>query len=83
MKMIPRGVWQLAALMLLHFTADMVGGILPGILPVLRENFNMTLSAGVIFLAARALSSNFCQMAVGPLRKIQTNRFLFTSASYC
>ncbi|MBR2508640.1 MAG: MFS transporter [Lentisphaeria bacterium] len=75
MKMIPRGVWQLAALMLLHFTADMVGGILPGILPVLRENFNMTLSAGVVFLAARALSSNFCQMAVGPLRKNSNKPF--------
>lgn len=75
MKMIPRGVWQLAALMLLHFTADMVGGILPGILPVLRENFNMTLSAGVVFLATRSLSSNFCQMAVGPLRKNSTKPF--------
>lgn len=69
MKNMPVGVWQLAALMLLHFTADMVGGILPGILPVLRDNFNMSLKIGVIFLAVRSLSSNFCQMAVGPLRK--------------
>ena len=75
MKKIPLGVWQLASLMLLHFTADMIGGILPGILPVLRINFNMTLSAGVVFLAAKTLSSNFCQMAVGPLRKNSSRPF--------
>ena len=69
MKKIPHGVWALAALMLLHFTADMVGGILPGILPVLRNNFDMSLKIGVIFLAIRSLSSNFCQVLVGPLRK--------------
>ncbi len=69
MKKIHRGVWQLAALMLLHFSADMVGGILPGILPVVRGHFNMTLQMGVVFLAIRSLSSNFCQIAVGPFRK--------------
>ena len=69
MKKVPSGVWQLAALMLVHFTADMVGCIIPGILPVLRDNFGMTLQMGVIFLAIRALSSNFCQILVGPLRK--------------
>ena len=72
---IPRGVFPLAALMLLHFSADMIGGILPGILPVLRDNFNMTLKMGVIFLSIRALSSNFCQVAVGPLRKNSSRPF--------
>lgn len=75
MKKLPHGIWQLGALMLLHFSADMVGGILPGILPVLRDNFNMSLKAGVIFLAIRSLSSNFCQVAVGPLRKNSTKPF--------
>ena len=75
MKKIPHGVWQISALMLLHFTADMVGGILPGILPVLRDNFGMTLKMGVIFLAIRSISSNFCQVAVGPLRKNSSRPF--------
>ena len=75
MNRLPKGLFQISALMLLHFTADMVGGILPGILPVLRDNFNLTLKAGVIFLAIRSLSSNFCQVAVGPLRKNSTRPF--------
>ncbi len=76
MKKIPHGIWALGALMLLHFTADMVGGILPGILPVLRNKFSMTLASGVLFLALRSLSSNFCQIAVGSLRK-NSNRPFF------
>ena len=75
MKKVPHGVWQIGALMLLHFTADMVGGILPGILPVLRDNFGMSLKMGVIFLAVRGISSNFCQVAVGPLRKNSSRPF--------
>lgn len=75
MKHIPRGVWQIAVLMLLHFTADMVGGILTGILPVIQKNFNISLATGVIFLASRSLSSNFCQIAVGPVRKNSSRPF--------
>ena len=63
------GIWQLATLMLIHFFADMIGGVLAGILPCVREHFGLGLKLGVIFLAVRSISSNLFQIAIGSMRK--------------
>lgn len=63
------GIWQLATLMTIHFFADMIGGVLAGILPCLREHFSLGLKLGVIFLASRSISSNFFQILIGAMRK--------------
>lgn len=63
------GIWQLATLMTIHFFTDMIGGVLAGILPCLREHFSLGLKLGVIFLASRSISSNFFQILIGAMRK--------------
>ncbi len=63
------GIWQLATLMMIHFFADMIGGVLAGILPCIKEHFSLGLKLGVIFLATRSISSNFFQIVIGSMRK--------------
>ncbi|MBQ9789546.1 MAG: MFS transporter [Lentisphaeria bacterium] len=63
------GIWQLTTLMMIHFFADMIGGVLSGVLPCVREHFGIGLKLGVIFLATRSISSNFFQIAIGNMRK--------------
>ena len=63
------GIWQLATLMMIHFFADMIGGVLAGILPCIKEHFSLGLKLGVIFLATRSISSNFFQIIIGSMRK--------------
>lgn len=63
------GILQLSALMLTHFFADMMGGVLAGILPATRGHFDLSLKLGIIFLATRAISSNFFQIVIGSMRK--------------
>lgn len=63
---------QLAVLSGVHFLVDMFGNMLPAILPVLREQFAMTLSTAGVILAALALTANGVQVLTGHLRPDKT-----------
>ncbi|MBI3987429.1 MAG: MFS transporter [Lentisphaerae bacterium] len=62
----------LAALTFLHVTVDMYGGILPAILPVVRREFGLTLTAGVTLISILNLVCNGMQIATGHLRATKT-----------
>lgn len=59
---------QLAGLTLMHLHVDMLGGMLPAILPVIRQNYDLSLSATFTMLAVLNLSCNGIQLAIGHLR---------------
>ncbi|MDD3926222.1 MAG: MFS transporter [bacterium] len=59
---------QLAALTLMHLGVDMMGGMIPAILPVIRQNYGLSLSAAFTMLAVLNLSANGVQLATGHLR---------------
>jgi MFS transporter, FSR family, fosmidomycin resistance protein len=63
---------QLAVLSGVHFLVDMFSNMLPAILPVLREQFTITLSTAGVILAALALASNGVQVMTGHLRPDKT-----------
>lgn len=64
-----RSYFQLISLVMAHFTVDMLGGVLPGFLPVLREKFGLSLGSGVLLLAILGIGSNICQLPAGMARK--------------
>ncbi len=51
-----------------HFLVDMFGNMLPAILPVVRENFSLSLSFAAFVPASLALTANGVQMLTGHLR---------------
>ncbi|MDD4152579.1 MAG: hypothetical protein PHD91_02525 [bacterium] len=59
---------QLAGLTLMHLHIDMLGGMLPAILPIIRQNYDLSLSATFTMLADLNLSCNGIQLAIGHLR---------------
>lgn len=59
---------QLSALAGVHFLVDMLGNMLPSILPEIRSQFALSLSAGSFVLAALYLTANGAQMLTGHLR---------------
>jgi FSR family fosmidomycin resistance protein-like MFS transporter len=79
---------QLAVLSGVHFLVDMFGNVLPALLPVICEDFHVTLAVGGLILASLPLASNGVQLLTGHLRPDRT-RPLFLhvgvvlSASIC
>lgn len=72
-KRIPKFEWmQLLALAGVHFLVDMFGNMLPSILPVIREEFALSLSLGGFVLASLTLTSNFVQVLTGHMRAEKT-----------
>ena len=63
---------QLLVLSAVHFTVDMLGNMLPSILPEVRSEFTMTLSLGAFVLAALTVTANGVQLLTGHLRAEQT-----------
>lgn len=59
---------QLSLLTAIHFTVDMISGLLPGILPVLLVRFDLSIGAGVWLVALCSFSSNGLQIVAGRLR---------------
>ena len=55
-------------LSLVHFTVDMLGNMLPSILPEIRSEFSISLSLGALMLAALTITANGIQLFTGRLR---------------
>jgi FSR family fosmidomycin resistance protein-like MFS transporter len=72
-KTTPTFQWsQLLALSAVHFLADMFSNILPAILPVIREEFALSLSSGIFVLVALVMTANTVQVLTGHLRADKT-----------
>ena len=59
---------QLAALVgltLIHFCADLFGGLVPAVLPVIRGEFGLSLTAGVALITVLSFSANGVQLLAG------------------
>ena len=63
---------QLIVLSIAHFLVDMFGNVLPAILPVIREEFMMSLAVGGVILSSLILTSNGVQVLTGQLRPTKT-----------
>jgi FSR family fosmidomycin resistance protein-like MFS transporter len=79
---------QLAVLSGVHFLVDMFGNVLPAILPVIRDDFHVTLVVGGLVLASVPLASNAIQILTGSLRPDKTRPLflhvgVILSASIC
>ncbi len=59
---------QLLALAGVHFLIDMFAGMLPAILPAIRDEFGLSLSLGGLVLAALYMTSNGVQPLIGHMR---------------
>jgi FSR family fosmidomycin resistance protein-like MFS transporter len=59
---------QLIVLSAAHFLLDMFGNVLPSILPVIRQEFAMSLSVAGVILASLILTSNGVQVLTGQMR---------------
>ena len=67
---------QLLVLTAAHFVVDMLTGLLPGFLPVLREQFSLSIGGGVLLLTLCAFTANTFQLAAGAIRKNSTRPLL-------
>ncbi|MCX5645096.1 MAG: MFS transporter [Phycisphaerae bacterium] len=79
---------QLVVLSGVHFLVDMFGNVLPAILPVIRDDFHVTLVVGGFVLASVPLASNAVQILTGHLRPNKTRPLflhlgVILSASIC
>lgn len=63
---------QLLAVAAIHFLADMFGGMLPAILPAIRDEFNFSLKLGLIIVSTHYISCNVFQVLTGHLREKET-----------
>jgi len=63
---------QLAVLSGVHFLVDMFGNVLPALLPVICDDFQITLAVGGLVLASLPLASNCVQILTGHLRPDKT-----------
>ena len=68
---------RVAVLSAAHFTADMLGGLLPGFLPVALKYFRIDLGMGVIILTCMSIGCNLMQIPASLLgRETRTPRLL-------
>ena len=79
---------QLAVLSGVHFLVDMFGNVLPALLPVICDDFQITLAMGGFVLASLPLASNGIQILTGHLRPDKTTPLflhlgVILSASMC
>ncbi len=63
---------QLAVLSGVHFLVDMFGNVLPALLPLICDDFHITLAWGGLVLASLPLASNGVQILTGHLRPDKT-----------
>jgi FSR family fosmidomycin resistance protein-like MFS transporter len=66
---------QLFILAAIHVSVDMFGGILPAVLPAVREEFGLSLQNGIVLIAILNLTCNAMQIATGHLRPERTRPF--------
>lgn len=59
---------QLFVLSAVHFFIDMFAGMLPPLLPAIREEFALSLSMGVLLVIALNMTSNGVQVLIGHMR---------------
>ena len=57
----------MTALASAHFMADMMGGLLPGFLPVALKYFHLDLGMGVFILTSMSIGCNMMQIPVALL----------------
>ena len=69
-------IFQLTTLTLAHFMADMLVGIIPGILPVLKNEYGFSIAAGSFLVTLCMFSGNAVQVPAGMLRKKSTRPLL-------
>jgi len=62
-------------LSLVHFTVDMLGGMMPSILPAICDEFAMDLFLGTVVVVALTMTANSVQMFTGGLRAEKTKPF--------
>ncbi len=79
---------QLLVLGVAHFLADVFPGLLPVILPAIRQRFGLTLAMGVTVLTVLNFSCNIFQILTGHLRGEKRTPFflplgLFSAACIC
>ncbi len=79
---------QLAVLSGVHFLVDMFGNVLPALLPLICDDFQITLALGGFVLASLPLASNGIQLLTGHLRPDKTTPLFLhlgvvLSASIC
>ncbi len=60
--------FQLVSLTFIHFLVDMFGGMIPAILPVLRQEFALSLTLALSLHTVVQLSGNLVQLPAGSLR---------------
>ena len=63
---------QLLVLSAVHFTVDLFGNSLPSILPAIRTEFALKLSAGIVLTTALTIAANGIQLVSGHLRPHKT-----------
>ena len=64
---------QMSALASAHFMADMMGGLLPGFLPVALTYFHLDLGMGVFILTSMSIGCNMMQIPVAYLDRETRN----------
>ncbi len=64
---------QMTALASAHFMADMMGGLLPGFLPVALKYFHLDLGMGVFILTSMSIGCNMMQIPVALLDRNTRN----------
>jgi MFS transporter, FSR family, fosmidomycin resistance protein len=79
---------QLLVLTAIHIIVDMYTGMLPAVLPAVRDNFVLSLTAAVTILTVLNLAANIFQVLVGHLRPHNRTPFflplgLFFAAAIC
>ena len=63
----------MTALASAHFMADMMGGLLPGFLPVALKYFHLDLGMGVFILTSMSIGCNMMQIPVALLDRSTRN----------
>ncbi|MBQ8754916.1 MAG: MFS transporter [Lentisphaeria bacterium] len=71
-----KAVFQLTTLTLIHFAVDMLGGVIPGILPVLLKEYGFSIAAGSFLVTAYIFTGNAVQVPAGLTRKKSTKPLL-------
>ena len=61
---------RIATLAFYHFMADLICGILPGILPVVMAYFNLDIALGVMIISCMTIGSNLMQIPASMLDRM-------------
>lgn len=69
-------IFQLVILTYIHFLTDMLGGVIPGILPELMKEYGFSIAAGSFLVSLYIFSGNAAQVPAGLTRKKSTRPLL-------